>query len=352
MTEALIDLGALERNIRRVVDQIAPATLMAVVKADAYGHGAPQVARAAVAQGVTWLGVLDAETGQRLRESGIGPDIRMFAWLFSPDEHFRRLIDADIDLGISQLYQLELIAASGATQVARVHLKIDTGLHRNGSTPELWPVFIARALELQAAGLVQVCGAWTHIGEASDAEDTLAIARFDAALEVAASLGADIRVRHLAASAAGFSRDDARFDLVRTGAFLYGIAPGDGVGPADIGIEPVMTLQARVSHVDSEGLRTRVWIAAGWLDGIPAHAAGLVQVAIGGVRHPIVTVSASVLECEVVGVAVRSGDVATLFGPGTFGEQNLAEWADALGTIGEEIVVGIPARVRRRYTGS
>lgn len=352
MIEVTVDLGALERNIHRVVARIAPSTLMAVVKADAYGHGALEVARAAVGRGVTWLGVLDAETGVALRGSGIGPEIRMFAWLFSPDEDYARLVEADIDLGISHLHQLERIARSGASRTARLHLKIDTGLHRNGSTESEWPGLVTRALELQASGIVDLYGAWTHIAEASDDEDTLAIERFEAALDVARSRGADIRVRHLAASAAGFARSDARFDLVRTGAFLYGIAPGGGVGPADIGIEPVMTLYTRVCSIERRDSGVVATVSAGWLDGVPPRAAGRVEVAIGGVLYPVASVSSTTFECDLRGSTAGVGDVVTLFGSGAAGEQSLQQWADALGTIGEEIVTRIPQRAPRRYVTS
>ena len=352
MIEATIDLDALTRNIRRVVERISPAALMAVVKADAYGHGALPVAQTAVAEGVTWLGVLDAQTGLQLRQEGISRDVRMFAWLFSPEEEYASLIDADIDLGISHLHQLERVATARVSRSARLHLKIDTGLHRNGSTPEHWPALVTRALELQAAGHVEVYGVWTHIGEASEAEDSLAIARFDTAIRVAEALGADIRVRHLAASAAGYARADARFDLVRTGAFLYGIAPGDAVGPAEIGIEPVMTLTSRVTRVTTDGPRMRAVIAGGWLDGIPANAGNLVNVAIAGRRHSLTSVTATETECDTHGHPVQVGDVVTFFGSGVSGEEDLQQWADALGTIGEEIVVRIPRLVPRRYTRS
>ena len=347
--EATIDLGAVRRNIARVVDRIAPSKLMAVVKADAYGHGAVEVAQVAVARGVSWLGVLDAHTGVQLRVSGIDRRVNMFAWLFAPDEDYARLIDAGIDLGISHRHQLDRIAHSGASEPARLHLKIDTGLHRNGSLAADWPALISHALELQASGIVEIFGAWTHIGEASDDEDSLAIQRFEEAISVATRLGARIRVRHLAASAAGFARADARFDLVRTGAFLYGIAPGGGVGPADIGIEPAMTLSAPVTSIEHHaGISTAV-IAAGWLDGIPVAAAGRVDIAIAGSRFKVSTVAADSMVAVGVKQGVQVGDIATLFGPGHDGEPTLDEWADALGTIGEEVAVGINPAVHRRY---
>ncbi len=356
MTDVLIDLDALARNIQRMSDRIAPSRLMAVVKSDAYGHGALAVARTAERLGVGWLGVLDAETGILLREHDIDSRMRMFAWLFSPDEDYARLIDAQIDLGLSSVAQLDQVESCAAGGRAQLHLEIDTGLHRNGSTAKDWPEFVARALELESAGVADVVGVWTHIGEASVEDDSIAISRFHDAVEVAGALGVDIRVRHLAASAAGQARADARFDLVRSGAFLYGIAPGDGVGPHDVGIEPVMTLRGTVAEVRASGGGSTAHIDTGWLDGVPPHAGGRVQVAIRGTLHLISSVSAHSCECSILAVAhgesgaVAVGDVATFFGSGADGEQTLQHWADALDTIGEEIVLGVPRRLARTYS--
>jgi len=332
--------------------RVAPAELMVMVKANAYGHGLLPIARAAVDGGVRLLGVLDAESGLALRADGIGGQVRLFAWLFGPQEDYRSIIDADIDLGISHLHQLERIAASGSGVAARLHLKIDTGLHRNGASEEEWPLLIARALELQFAGIVEIVGAWTHISEASDDDDSDAIARFERAITVAEAIGARFAMRHLAASAAGFAREDARFDVVRVGAFAYGIAPGGGIGPSDMGIEPVMTLTAPVASVREHEGRTLARVAIGFADGLPGHAGGRGELAIRGRRHPIVgAVGAFGIDADVTGHPISAGDVAVLFGPGGSAEPSLQEWADALGTIGEELVVRVPPEVRREYTG-
>ena len=353
MTRATIDLDALRRNIDTLASRVAPARLMVMVKANAYGHGLVPVATAAVASGVRLLGVLDAESGLTLRASGIDGDVRLFAWLFGPEEDYRALVDADIDLGISHLHQLERIARSGADARARLHLKIDTGLHRNGASVEEWPGLVARALELQAAGIVKIVGGWTHISEASDEDDSIAIARFRAAIAIADGLGARFSLLHLAASAAGFAREDSRFDAVRVGAFCYGIAPGGGIGPADIGIEPVMTLTSPVASITSEvsagETRDLARVAIGFVDGIPGQAAGRVEIAIDGARFPVVLVGAAFLEADVTGAAVGAGSTAVLFGTGTAGEPTLQEWADALGTIGEELVVRLGPRLQRDY---
>jgi alanine racemase len=344
--EATIDLAAYRRNLDRIRTRVAPAGLMAIVKADAYGHGLLPIARVAVDAGVGWIGSLDIATGLRLREAGIHDDVAIFAWLLGPAEDYARAIEAGIDLGVSTVDQLDRIAAVGSAGRARVHLKIDTGLHRNGADAAQWPPLVRRALELDER--VELVGVWTHIAEASDAEDSDAIEQFHAAIAVAQGLGAAFSVRHLAASAASFARADARFDLVRVGAFSYGISPGGGVTAASLGLEQVLTLAAPVMAVN-DGLAI---VATGFGDGVPGSAAGAMEVAIAGTRYPIVSVDVDSLEVAVGVAPVQPGDAAVLVGPGARGEPTLQEWGDALGTIGEEIVTRLSPRIPRRYTGA
>lgn len=345
--QATVDLGAYVLNLAAMRSRVAPAELMAVVKADAYGHGLVRVARTAVAAGIHWLGSLDIDTALRLRAEGVGEETAVFAWLLGPDEDYRAAVEAGVDLGVSTLRQLDEIAAAGAPDPARVHLKIDTGLHRNGASERDWPALVTRALELEATDRVELIGLWTHIAEASEREDSRAIERFHAAIAVAQSLGAEVEVRHLAASAAAYQRADARFDLVRIGAFGYGIAPGGGVSPADLGLMPVLTLTAPVYAVDGG----RAEIAIGFGDGISSAVAGRVGLAIRGVRLPIVAIGVDSLSAEIGGALIERGDLAYLFGSGEHGEATLQEWADDLGTIGEELVTRLSPRIPRRYVG-
>ena len=342
----VVDLGAYARNLDTLRARVAPAKLMAVVKSDGYGHGLATIAHSAVANGVTWLGSLDIATGLRLREAGIGDDIAIFAWLLGPHDDFRAAIDAGIDLGISTVEQLDQIAQAGAVTPARLHLKIDTGLHRNGATEDEWPALVRRALELERAGVADFHAVWTHIAEASDEEDSAAIARFDQAVKVAEGCGASIRLRHLAASAAGLARADARFDLVRIGAFSYGISPGGGIAPSTLGIVPVMTLSAPVLTV-SDGLAK---LGIGYADGISSAAVGVLDVAISGRRYPIVAVGLDRIVVEVGDDTVRPLDRGILFGNGSHGEATLQEWGDALESIGEEVVTRLSPRIQRQYS--
>jgi alanine racemase len=340
---AAIDLSAYRRNLARLAERVAPAALMAVVKADAYGHGLLPVARAAVEAGIGWIGTLDIETGLELRRSGIPRDVAVFTWLLAPQEDYAAAIEAELDFGVSSIGQLEAIADAGASLRARVHLKIDTGLHRNGASVEDWPGLVARALALSDS--VELVGAWTHIAEASDADDSVAIERFTAAVAIAETLGATLAVRHLAASAAAFGRADARFELVRIGAFSYGISSGGGITPLSLGLEPVMTLTAPVVAV-RDGLAT---VGIGFGDGIPSAAAGVLQLSIEGRLHDITSVQLDRLTVNTGEALVRPGDTAVLFGSGAAGEPTLQEWADALDTIGEEIVTRLGPAIRRRF---
>lgn len=340
---ATIHLSAYRRNLALLVERVAPAALMTVVKADAYGHGLVPVARAAVGEGIEWIGTLDIETGLELRKNGIPRGVALFAWLLAPQEDYAAAIDAEIDLGVSTMAQLEAIAGASSSVHARVHLKIDTGLHRNGASVEDWPQLVARALALSHS--IDLVGVWTHIAEASEAEDSIAIERFRVAVAIAEALGASLTVRHLAASAAAFSRGDARFDLVRIGAFTYGISPGAGISPSSLGLEPVMTLTAPITAVE-QGVST---IGIGYGDGIPSNAAGAVNLAIAGSPYPIDSVYLDHLTVNTGKSPLRCGDTAVLFGSGVDGEPTLQEWADQLGTIGEEIVTRLSPRIARRF---
>jgi alanine racemase len=344
VSELVIDLRAYRRNLALLCTRITPSQVMAVVKADAYGHGLLPIAKAAVDAGIGWLGALDTDTARELRAAGIDSTTGVFAWHLAPDEDYRAVIDSAIDLGVSTLDQLEGIARSHASTTARVHLKIDTGLHRNGASVQDWPGLVRRALELESDGTIELYGVWTHIAEASYEEDSAAIRRFTNAITAAESLGATFTLRHLAASAAGFERADCRFDLVRFGAFGYGISPGGGVTAAELGLEPVMSLRSKVLATDDG---TAV-IPLGFGDGISSRATGRVSVLVDGALRLIGELEPD--RMIVVGEPVRPGTEAVLFGSGASGEWTLQQWADATGTIGEEIVTRLH-ELPRRYLG-
>lgn len=312
MTWAEIDLAALRANTALMRDRVAPAELLAVVKDDAYGHGLDEVTRALAAEGVRAFGALDPATALRVRE--LAPESTVFAWLLDRHDDLSELVDAEIELGITDTATLERVGAVGRR--ARVHLKFDSGLSRAGVRAEQWGDVVARAAELQRADAIDVIGIWTHISEASDDEDTASIARFTAAVDQARAAGLTPAVRHLAASAAAFARPDARFDRVRVGAFLYGIAPGGGVGPRDLGLRPVMTLSTTVASIDGD----RATIGYGAAQGMLADAAGSVSVTIAGVRHPVLAVGDDHTTIDSTPSPLGVGDRVVLFGSGDAGE--------------------------------
>jgi alanine racemase len=358
LAEATVDLDAYRGNLHAIAGRIAPAELMAVVKGDAYGHGLLPIVATAIEEGVTRFGVLESAPGLLLRAAGIGREISLFAWLLGPDEDYRALIDAGIELGISRVEQLHAIETCGAAEPALLHLKIDTGLHRNGATVEEWPQLVRTALALQEAGLAEVKGVWTHIAEASDEDDTEAVRRFEEAIRLAEDLGARFTVRHLAASAAGYAREDCRYDMVRVGAFTYGIAPGDGIGPAQLGLTPVMTLTAPVISIGTRVEGLVAVLPLGWGHGLPGRAAGALPVTIDGRRFPILDVQQNHTVIDLgadgqraLGERVQVGDTAVIYGRPDRGELTLQDWADALGTIGEELIVRVSPSVPRRIVG-
>jgi len=336
-----VDLGAFAANLARVRETVAPARHMLVVKDDAYGHGLEPIVTRAVAEGVEWFGTFDVPTALAVRRAG-GAGCRILAWTVYDDADIDRALDASVDLGVGDAFVLDAVIRRARERGlhARVHLKIDTGLHRNGIRPEDWSAAIARVqLGVDAIALV---GVWSHIAEASDSEDDAARAVFIAAADEAAASVTPPPLRHLAASAASFARPEFRFDLARIGAFAYGIRP-DG-GPADelLGIRPVATLCAETVAVDD----SRVTVGAGALDGLDSRLAGVLRVGTPGGERTLLSVDATT---ATVGgwPGARPGDVVTLLG----GRAPLTatDAAELLGTIGEQVVLRISPRLPRRY---
>ncbi len=339
---ALIDVGVFQANLRRLADLIAPVPVMAMLKADAYAHGMRELAWPAIDAGAAELGVLEISAGLALRDDGIR--VPLFAWLHGTGADFDAAAERHIDVGISTIHELETAAATIGVEPLVVHLKLDTGLHRNGAAVEVWPDLVRRAVELERVGRVRIRGVWSHLADASTEDDAVALGVFRQGLETARALGARPTLRHLAASSAGIYLPDARFDLVRFGIAAYGISPFEDRTAAELDLVPVMTLSTTVST--AEGGRAR--IAAGWADGIHPPAAGLAEVLVRGRRRRVVEVGA----CETV-IAdagdLAPGDEVTIFGAGDDGAPTPADWAAWAGTIGDEIVTRIAPHVPRRY---
>ena len=372
-TEARVDLDAVRDNVAELADRAAGAAqVMAVVKADGYGHGLLPCARAAVAGGAAWLGVAFLEEAVALRAGGL--DVPVLAWLWTPDEDLRPAVAAGIDLGVYSVSELVSVAdAARACGVpARVHLKADTGLSRGGAAPRDWPDLCEAAAKAEADGGLKVTGLWSHFAFADGGPDHPTNSRqagvFREAVEVAARAGLQPEVRHLANSAATLTAPATHFDLVRPGIAVYGLSPvPDLGGPADFGLRPAMTLRSTVALTKTapEGAgvsylhryvtprETRLaLVPLGYADGVPRSATNVAQVQLGGSRRTIAgTVCMDQFVLDVGDDDVRVGDEVLLFGPGDAGEPTAQDWAEALGTINYEIVTRVGARVPRTYVG-
>ena len=375
--EARIDLDALRGNVRRLREIAAPAQVMAVVKADACGHGMIPCARAALEAGASWVGTAVPEEALALRAAGIEAPI--LTWLHAPGDDFEALVRAGIDISVSGLWALHeiLAAVERAGRPARIQLKADTGLGRNGAAPLDWPLIVDEAVKSEWDGMVKVTGLWSHFA-CADEPGHPSIARqltaFHEALAYAEAAGVRPEVRHMANSPATLSVPDSHFDLVRTGVAMYGLSPAPELGrPEDHGLRPVMSLVARLASVKrapaghgvsyghtyhtSEETRLAL-VPAGYADGIPRAASGLGPVSIGGRRYTIagrVAMDQFVIDLGPGGEGEpepRVGDEAVLFGPGDGATPTAQDWADATDTIGYEIVTRIGPRVPRVYSGT
>jgi alanine racemase len=362
--EASVDLDAISGNIAALRKHVAPAAMMAVVKADGYGHGAVPAARAAVRGGADWLGVVHVTEALELRRAGIDLPVLCLMAIGSADHP--AAIAAGIDLAAGSVAMMQRIAAAAkvAGRAARVHLKADTGLSRGGATAADWPSLLAAASQARRDGSVEITGLWSHFASADDPGNPsieAQLAAFKEALAAAESAGVTAPVRHIANTAAALDVPEARYDLVRVGGGCYGLATLPGGAPG--WLPPAMTLRARLALVKRVPAGTGVsyghryvtprettlgLVPLGYADGIPRTAAGLPLVFARGRRWPIAgTVCMDQFVVDFGDEPVAEGEEVLLFGPGGNGEPTAQEWGEALGTISYEIVTGIGARVPR-----
>ena len=367
---AEIDLGALRANVRTLRARVGDAAVMAVVKADGYGHGALPCARAAVEAGATWIGTALPEEALALRAAGLTQ--RVLCWLWVPGGPWRQAIEADIDMSLSGMWALREVteAARAAGRTARVQLKADTGLGRNGCQPGAdWAELVAAALRAEAEGLVRVTGLWSHFACADEpGHPSIAaqLTRFREMVAYAEEQGVRPEVRHIANSPATLTLPETHFDLVRPGIAMYGLSPSPEVGtPADFGLRPVMTLSASLAlvkrvpgghgvsyghHYVTPGDTTLGLVPLGYGDGVPRHASGAGPVLVDGKwRTAAGRVAMDQFVVDLGGDEPPVGTEAVLFGPGDRGEPTAEDWATACGTIVYEIVTRIGTRVPRVY---
>ncbi|WP_407358202.1 alanine racemase [Microbacterium sp. LTA6] len=327
-------------NITAVERRIAPSALMLVMKDDAYGHGLGWAVEEAADAGVTWFGGYDIRTALRIRRLLVGSQ-RVLAWATSTDEEIAEALLHDIDLGIGTSEYLRRVIAQAQSlgRRAHVHLKIDTGLRRNGVLPTEWDGFVAEARAAEGAGTLEVVGVWSHLAEASDPEDDEAQQVFLAAVDAVRRAGSSPELLHLTASAASWWRPELRGSLSRVGAFCYGIRSADG--PELDGIRPIATLSVPVVHVDDGD----AVIAIGSFDGLPSTLAGIEVGTPAGLRLLREVDATTSIVAGWPGM--QPGDQVRVFGPGDQGEQSATTLAERIGTVGEEILTRLTPRVRR-----
>jgi alanine racemase len=388
---AVVDLAAIRSNVGTLRAAAPGAEVMAVVKADAYGHGLVPSALAALAGGATWLGVAQASEALELRAglaaAGIAPDdARLLTWLHAPGAPFAELLRADVDVSVGAPWDVGAVvsAARRTGRPARVHLKVDTGLGRGGVVADDLGSVLPALLSAEAEGAIRLVGLWSHLAVADEPGHPINARQrqvFDDAVRVTERAGARLEVRHLANSAATLTDPTSHYDLVRPGIAVYGLSPVPQLaGPSDLGLRPAMTLEARLAMVKRVGAgqgvsyghlyttTTDTWLGdvpLGYGDGIPRHASGGSAgvggpVLVGaGTRPRILRIAGRVCMDQVVldlgpDATERAGDVVRLFGPddevpglpGTRGP-TAQDWADASGTISYEITTRLGARVPR-----
>ena len=361
---ATVDLDAIRRNARRLLDRCAPGTkLLAAVKADAYGHGAVPVARALERDGVGWFGVATADEAVQLRDGGVAGRLLLFGPVRG--EALAQALDAGADLTVCDEGDVAAAAAAaGPDRPARVHLKVDTGMGRLGLPPER---AVALADRIAAAGTLRLEGVWTHLARADepsqDATDRQ-LAAFREALAALDTAGHRPALRHAANSAGTIAHPAAHFDLVRPGISLYGYPPGPELADAAADLEPALTLDAPVVFIKRVGPGAAVsyghrWrapsettiatVRIGYADGYPRALTNLGEVMVRGRRCRVVgTVCMDQTMVDVGDLEVAVGDRATLVGPDGPRADALAE---RIGTIPYELLTRLSPRVRRRWTG-
>ncbi|MGY1698765.1 alanine racemase [Geodermatophilus sp. SYSU D00766] len=366
--EVVVDLDAIAANTAALRERVG-RPLMAVVKADGYGHGLVPAARAVLAGGADALGVAVLEEALALRAAGVAAPL--LAWLHTPGTDFAPALAAEVEVSVNAEWGLAAVvdAARATGRTARLHLFVDTGLSREGATMADWPGLVAAAARAQDAGEVEVVGLWSHMAYAdAPTHPTIGaqVRLFDEAVDLARAAGLDGR-RHLANSAATVALPGTWYDMVRPGIALYGLDPLGG-DPAVHGLRPAMTVRARVAltkrvaagagvsygHTYAAATDTTLaLVPVGYADGVPRAAGNRAPVLAGGAQRVIAgRVCMDQFVLDVDDAAVAPGDAVVLWGPGDGGEPTAQQWADALDTIHYELVTRVGGRFTRRYVGS
>ena len=368
--QAVVDLDAIAHNVRLLREHAGSAQVMAVVKADGYGHGAVQVARAALAAGAAELGVANIEEALALRRAGVSAPV--LAWLHPPGTDFGPALEADVGIAVSSVRQLgelsDAVARTGRT--ADLTVKVDTGLNRNGADAGEYPALLTALKRAHSGAAVRLRGIMSHLAHGDDPDNPVNDAQAQRLTDMvgqARDQGLHFEKVHLSNSPAAMTRPDLAFDMVRTGIAVYGQTPIAERG--DMGLQPAMTLKCPVALVRSvtagEGVSYgHTWVAdrdttlallpIGYADGVFRNLSGRIDVLINGrLRRSVGRICMDQFVVDVgLDNDVAEGDEAILFGPGTQGEQTAQHWAELLGTINYEVVTSPRGRVVRTYRGA
>lgn len=341
-----ISRTAFAANVALAKENLAgSAQLMIAVKSNAYGHGGAQLAPLALDSGADALAVLDVETGVAIRR--VVPNAPLLCWLLSPHSDFQAAVDAKLTVGISHLWQMKALEQCSIGAPVAVHLKVDTGLHRNGCLATNLPALVERAGKMEQSGLISVEGVWSHLADTSPDEDKKSLERFHHAVATVTEAGLTPTIFHIAASAAATDLPESRLDLVRVGISVYGVSPFDDRTATDMGFSPVMAAKARVTASSDDGLTS---IAMGFADGllpIPDHTGWLHH---NGHRGTIITVDPHEMTVWWEGgLPPDVNETVIVFGAPELGSPRAEDWAEWAGTIGDEVVAAMPSRIHRVF---
>ena len=366
---AEVNLSAIADNLKFIKSK-TDAQVLAVVKADAYGHGLIQVGKAAADAGADWLGTALLEEGIALRNSGIKKPI--ISWLTPLGEDFKTAIDLDVDLSISSVELLGEVIAAGKSikKIPRVHVEIDTGMSRGGVGDD-WHKFLDYLIMASKSNEINVVGIWSHFARADEPNEKMnkeQLVIFEDRIKSLEMAGVNPEFIHIANSAASLTNKGAHKNIIRWGIGLYGLSPDvNNLGDSkSLKLKPAMKLKAKLHLVKSVKAGASVGyggtaitksdtklgvVTLGYADGIPRNANNLAGVFAAGVRAPIigrVSMDQFVVDLGINSLA-KTGDEVIVFGDGSSGEYTADEWAKASGTINYEIVTRIGSRVPRIY---
>ena len=364
-----VNLSTIVQNFKSIKSRTT-ADVLAVVKADAYGHGLIPVSKTLEGAGADWFGTALLEEAINLRKAGILKPI--ISWLTPLGEDFKSAIDLDIDLGIPSIDLLnEVIKAASLTgKTARIHLEIDTGMSRGGVLSE-WDQLIKSVLVGVNLKQLKVIGIWSHFARADEPAEVMnqqQLSLFEEKVNQAKTAGIDAEFIHIANSAALFTNKGSHKSIIRSGIALFGLSPdiktiGDS---SSLGLKPAMKLKAKLNLVKDVSAGSSVGyggtaviksdtklgvVALGYADGIPRNTNNLAGVFVAKKRAPIigrVSMDQFVVDLGITSTA-KTGDEVIVFGDGSSGEYTVDEWAKAANTINYEIITRIGPRVPRIY---